>query len=437
MTRLRIWWDSLLYTLWFVPALMVVGAAALAVVLIIASGHVDDEVLARWPRLFGADAGSSRDMLATIAGSIITVAGVTFSITMITVTQASAQYTPRILRNFMRDRPSQVTLGGLAGVFTYCLVVLRTIRGGDESLFVPALAVLTGFILAVVSVGLLIYFVHHTASSLQASSIIDRVVKDTYGAIDRLFPSEVGDAAAVDAVPAAAHLLDTYTWLPVTSSSSGYVQAIDPDALLDAASERNIVIRVERTIGQFVIEGGALASIATRDGTPTDPRPAGIRSAFTVGNFRTVEQDPDYGIHQLSDIAVKALSPSINDPTTALSCIDYLAAALSRAAALRSESPWRVRDGELRVIVHGPTFRSLLDRAFDEIRRYGEGNAAVLHRLLDALERLERRTGDPGRRRHLLMHVELVTEAAGRALPAPGDRGGVSVRAAALRSVLT
>ena len=227
MSRLRLWWDSLLYTLWFVPSLMMVAGALLAVAMVIASGHVDDEVLARWPRVFGADAGSSRDMLATIAGSIITVAGVTFSITMITVTQASTQYTPRILRNFMRDRPSQVTLGGLAGVFTYCLVVLRTIRGGEESMFVPALAVLTGFILAAASVGLLIYFVHHTASSLQASSIIKRVADDTERAIDRLFPSDVGTAAGPPAVPAAARLLDTLAWTPVAAAASGYVQSLD------------------------------------------------------------------------------------------------------------------------------------------------------------------------------------------------------------------
>lgn len=436
MSRLRLWWDSLLYTLWFVPSLMMVGGALLAVGMVIASGHVDDEVLARWPRVFGADAGSSRDMLATIAGSIITVAGVTFSITMITVTQASTQYTPRILRNFMRDRPSQVTLGGLAGVFTYCLVVLRTIRGGEESMFVPALAVLTGFILAAASVGLLIYFVHHTASSLQASSIINRVADDTNKAIDRLFPSEVGDAAAPHAVPAAAHLLETYTWRPVTSAVSGYVQSLDAGALLGAAADSDGLIRVERAIGQFVIEGGTLASVTTRTGDPVEVDEDRIRSAFGIGTFRTVEQDPDYGVHQLADIAVKALSPSINDPTTALTCIDYLAAALARAAARRGESPWRQQDGELRVIVHGPTFRSLLDTAFDEVRRYGEGNAAVLLRMLDALASLERRTAGADRRRHLLQHVDLVAEAADRRLAAPGDRGGVGLRAAELRSRL-
>jgi uncharacterized membrane protein len=436
MPRLRLWWDSLLYTLWFVPALMMVGGALLAVALVMTSDHVDHEVLARWPRVFGADAGSSRDMLATIAGSIITVAGVTFSITMITVTQASTQYTPRILRNFMRDRPSQVTLGGLAGVFTYCLVVLRTIRGGDESMFVPALAVLMGFILAAASVGLLIYFVHHTASSLQASSIISRVADDTNKAIDRLFPSEVGEPAQPHAAPAAAHLLEAYAWTPVTSPASGYVQSLDAGALLDAAARADGLVRVERAIGQFVIEGGTLASVTTRTGEPARPDERAIRSAFGIGNFRTVEQDPDYGVHQLSDIAVKALSPSINDPTTALTCIDFLAAALARAAARRGESPWRERDGELRVVVHGPTFRSLLDTAFDEVRRYGAGNAAVLLRLLDALASLERRTADPDRRRHLLQHVELVAEVADRSLDAPSDRGGVALHAAELRGRL-
>lgn len=436
MTRFRRWWDSLLYTLWFVPALMMIGGALLAVALVMTSGYVDHEVLARWPRVFGADAGSSRDMLATIAGSIITVAGVTFSITMITVTQASTQYTPRILRNFMRDRPSQVTLGGLAGVFTYCLVVLRTIRGGDDSMFVPALAVLTGFILAGASVGLLIYFVHHTASSLQASSIISRVADDTNKAIDRLFPSEVGDDAAPHVEPAAAHLLDAHAWAPVAARASGYVQSLDADVLLATAAEADAIIRVDRPIGAFVIEGGTLASVTGRSGGPAPIGEERIRSAFGIGTFRTVEQDPDYGVHQLSDIAVKALSPSINDPTTALTCVDYLAAALARAAARRGESPWREQDGELRVVVVGPTFRSLLDTAFDEVRRYSAGNAALLLRLLDGLASLERRTTDPDRRRDLLQHVELVAEVAERSLAAPSDRGGVGLHAAELRDRL-
>ena len=436
VTRARLWWARLLYTLWFVPAAMVVGSAILAVALIEVSGRVDAEVLARWPRVFGASSGSSREMLAAIAGSMITVAGVTFSITMIAVTQASTQYTPRILRNFMRDRPSQVVLGGLSGVFTYCLIVLRTIRGGDDSGFVPSIAVLGGFVFAGVGVGLLIYFVHHISSSLQASAIIERVASDTRRAIDGLFPSAIGEAADPVVLPTGLRLLDTLRWEPVLATATGYVQHVDAEGMLAAAVECGAVVRMERGIGEFVAEDTPLASVVRLDPARPGRLDAKVRSMYAIGPYRTVEQDPDFGIRQLSDIALKALSPGINDPTTALTCIDHLGAVLTRAASRQGESPWRECEGEVRVVARGPTFESLVSAGFDEIRRHGESHAAVLFRQLDTLAAIANATRNASRRRHLLVHVDLIAEASQRAVPAPADRGALDIRAAQVRAML-
>jgi uncharacterized membrane protein len=435
MSRLRLWWSRLLYTLWFIPAVVVFLHVVLAVVLVEVSGQVDREALMRWPRLFGASAGSSRDMLAAIAGSMITVAGVTFSLTMVAVTQASNQYTPRILRNFMRDRPAQLVLGGLTGVFSYCLVVLRTIRGDESSPYIPAIAVLAAFALALGGVGLLIYFIHHIATSLQASTIVARVSADTTAAIETLFPTEVGTPAPPQP-PGLATVLATAHWVPVLARSSGYVQHVDPDRLLAAAASADVVVRMERGVGEFVATGVPIASHAAVDGRPRDGIDEAIAGCYTLGSYRTVEQDPDFGIRQLSDVALKALSPGINDPTTALNCIDYLGAVLAGAAVRSEPSPWREADGVVRVIARGATFRSLLDAAFDEIRRYGASHAAILFRQLDSLALIGGAARDPARRRHVLRHVDFIVEAVERNIRAPSDHGALLVRAAEVRDGL-
>lgn len=196
MHRLRAWWTTVRDSLWFVPATMIFGAVALALGIIEVSDRVDREVLLRYPRLSGAGAASSREMLSTIASAMMTVAGVTFSITTVAVTQASSQYTSRILRNFMRDRQNQVTLGTLTGVFVYCLVVIRTVRGDDDLRFIPEIAVLGAFVLAVVAIGVLVFSIHHVASSLQASSILSRISTETVAAVEHLFPEGIGEEPA-------------------------------------------------------------------------------------------------------------------------------------------------------------------------------------------------------------------------------------------------
>jgi len=172
MNKLKLLWSNLRSSLWFLPSLIVTASVLLAVVLIEADSHGNDLWLAHWPRLFGAGAEGARGMLSTIAGSMMSVVGVTFSMTLVALAMASSQYTSRILRNFMSSRLTQAVLGIFSGIFTYCLIVLRTVRGGDEGAFVPNLAVFFGFVLAVGGVGVLIFFIHHVASSIQASSII-------------------------------------------------------------------------------------------------------------------------------------------------------------------------------------------------------------------------------------------------------------------------
>ena len=236
LSRLRTLQEQLFGSLWFVPSAIVLVSLLLAVVMVELSAGVGDEVLERWPRLFGASAESSQAMLSAIAGSMITVAGLSFSLVLLAVTQASSQFTPRILRTFMEDRANQVVLGTFVGIFAYCLVVLRTIRTADEGGFVPALAIVLAIVLAIAGIGVLIFFVHHIASTLQASNIMARVTRDTVAAVDRLFPETLGEEASVARDAGTASLAGA-SWQRAPAAATGYVQSVDEEGLLRLAAD--------------------------------------------------------------------------------------------------------------------------------------------------------------------------------------------------------
>jgi len=424
MNQLRKHWDDLRSSLWFIPTLIVAGAVVLAVGLIeVDSPGNGGQLAVRWPRLFGAGAEGSRGLLSAIAGSMITVAGVVFSITVVALTLASSQYTSRILRNFMRDRANQTVLGVFVGVFAYCLVVLRTIRSGDEGAFVPGLAVLVAVLLAFVAIGFLIFFIHHIAASLQATSIIESAATETLRAVDRLFPAQIGEAAVGRADEEQQVVLALQAWTTIPARKTGYIEGIDADALFDLADEQGVVVRMEKGIGEFVIEACPLASVSGKP--PNDETIRKLNAAYSVGRHRTVHQDAGYGIRQIVDIALKALSPGINDTTTAVNCVDYLGSILARLAARRIESPYRSEGGQLRVITRGPTFPSLMADAFDQIRQNAEGNVAVLARLLQVLTTLAGRTSDEQRRHAIHQQADLVAETAERSVPSAHDRATI------------
>ena len=426
MVRLQQLWEDLRASFWFVPSLIILVMIALAIGLIEAESLITSQTLADWPRLLGAGVEGARGMLEVVAGSVITVAGVAFSITVVALTLASNQYTPRILRNFMRDRANQVVLGVLVGVFTYCLIVLRTIRSGAES-FVPSLAVLGGFFLALASVGVLIFFIHHIAVNIQAETIIASIAEETTEAIDRLFPEEMGLDEDEGETEKPEWRLASLIWRPIPATAAGYIQNVGNEALLRLARELRAVIRMERGVGEFVVEGAPLVSLSS-EVEPDREIINRLNKAYAINRYRTVEQDAGFGVRQIVDIALKALSPGINDTTTAVMCVDYLTAILARLARRRIPSRYRFDEGELRVIARGPSFERMLGAAFNQIRRNSEGKVAVIARMLDCLEVLAGETRHAGRRRSLWRQLETLTEMAERAVLSLHDRSAIKER---------
>ena len=446
--QLRHIWIRVGSSLWFVPLGLVFGAITLAVVLIGVDVFVGTEWIGKKSLVFGVGASGARGVLAAIAGSMMTVASLTFSLTISTLAAASSQYTSRLIRNFMRDRVNQFVLGYFVGLFAYCLVVLRTIRSGeDEAAFVPSLAVTGGLLLALVSIAVLIYFIHHIAESIQVGVILRRVTGETLETIDELFPADVGEAATATAAASNSDpaplgvtphaIQDVYAglhWYPVSAQRFGYVESLDAKSLLALAAKHDAVVRMSADIGSFVTSEGLLCEAATVS-PPAEDFIVQVRGTFSIGAARTIEQDAAFGIRQIVDISLKALSPGVNDTTTAIMCLDYLTAILVRLAAREIPSSHRFKDGKLLVIARGPTFDSLLAEAFDQIRQNAEGNVAVLARLVEALETIAKATVHTRRRQGLRTQAELIAAVAERTVT-PAEAAGINVALVRLNQIL-
>ncbi len=432
MEKIRQFWVSVSSSLWFVPSLMLIGSIGSALFLIESESWVDQELLLKYPRIFGLGADGSRGMLTAIAGSMLTVAALAFSLVLSTIAQASGQYTPRILRNFMKDGGNQFILGYFVSVFAYSLVVLRTIRGADEIKFVPSLAIVFGLLLALGGNIVLIYFIHHVASSLQLTTIIKNIVEETQESIDVLFPQETGTAAKKKGRKAARELIDDEDWLEIESTSNGYIQYVDTTGLLEFAEEKNIIVKMHASIGQFVGKRQTLIKVSPDIGKSEmlfDEDDEGqVNSYFQIHRFRSIEQDVGYGIRQIVDIALKALSPGVNDTTTAIICIDYLGTIISDIAQRNLPTDIRKKNGDVRIIVKAPDFESFVETAFDQIRINGKGNQAVLQRLLDTMALIAKNILDESHQETLLEQVRLIENLGNNSLETDYEKEKVSER---------
>jgi uncharacterized membrane protein len=369
---------------------------------------------------------------------MITVAGLIFSLTLSTLAQVSSQYTSRLLRNFMRDRPNQVVMGFFVSIFVYCLMVLRTIRGGDQGAFVPSLAVAFGLLLALVSIGMLIFFIHHIASSIQAANVIGGAATETEKTLNKLFPTELGEAATPAEKEDLADL-GPLNWVPIVADESGYIVGIDEEALLAFACETDAVVRMEHAIGSYVTKGSLLASAVEYPNAKhlvSEEIAERINKAYSIGNQRTLDQDAGFGLRQLVDIGLKALSPGINDTSTAVLCIDRLGSLLALLAGRDLGNPVRAEAGVVRVIAQRPDFASYLATAFDQVRANAAEDLAIYLRLLAALRTVAQRTSRPAYRQALRQQADLALAAADKNITVPYESEQVHQQYRLLRQAL-
>jgi uncharacterized membrane protein len=373
-------------SLWFIPGLWVIGAGLLAFAMTWLDS-VTQDLNRSLPLVFGGGPDGARSVLSSIAGSTITVAGVTFSITIVALQLASSQFSPRVLRDFMRDRVSQSVLGSFIGAFFYALLVLRSIRSADETgpEFVPSLSVTTAIVLAILAVVMLIYFIHHISTRIQVSSIVAGIASAT----ERAFEGQ-----RVDDGDGGARHHRSHTEPPdgesgnVAAGHSGYLQLVDRDGLLELARELDLVLRLEVAPGDWVQRGAPVISVWPA-ASGSEHLSRRLNGCLTYGPERSLDQDPAFGLRQLVDVAVKALSPGINDPTTARDCIRRVTQVLVAAGRAGQPVTHHADDeGRLRLVERGRGFAQLVSLGFDEIRHHGARIPEVAIALGDALRTL-------------------------------------------------
>lgn len=433
------YWDRLRSSFWFVPAIMAGGAVALAFATVALDEMVTDQWRRTWAWAYAGGAEGASALLGTIAGSMVTVAALVFSMTLVALTLASSQFGPRLLRNFMRDTSNQVVLGTFIATFLYCLLVLRTIRHAEGDPFVPHLSVTMGVLFALISMGVLIYFIHHVCVSIQADDIVARVGAELIDGIERLFPEKIGrEQPGIPVRPSFADLPDSFDRdaRPVAAVEDGYVQFIDADALMGLATREDLMLRVDQRPGHYVTAGNALVRVWPGHRV-TDRLAAQVNEAIILGNQRTPAQDVEFTVSQLVEIAVRALSPGVNDPFTAIRCVDRLGSALARLAQRVTPSPYR-RDGhnQLRMVVPPLTYPALVDSAFNQIRQHARSSVAVTIRLLETIAIVAKSARRPEDRAALRRHARIIARGARAGLPEDEDRGVVEDRFQVVNRVL-
>ena len=378
-------WQAVRASYWFVPSVMVALSIALGALMVwLDSGPFanlfDDVAWYQQSKPAGA-----REVLSAIASSAITVAGVAFSITIVAISFAANQYGPRILTNFMSDRGNQFTLGTFISTFVYCIVVLRTIYSGDTD-FVPQLAIVVALLLAFASTAMLIYFIHHVPRSIHVNTVLAGIGRQLVHSIEKRFPACIGDPPEQSekdrthfAKVAEASFASAGDWKEIDCRANGYLQAVDHESILSVAVDRDLVIRMERSPGEFLYRGQVLFRASPADRVDEDVCDE-LRGTWSVGSNRTPSQDQMFLIDELVEIAARALSTGVNDPYTAITCVDWLTAGAAELTKRREPAPYRLDDeGKLRVVAPSSSFALHIARGFGRLRPYAakDVNAAA------------------------------------------------------------
>jgi uncharacterized membrane protein len=425
------WRSEVLRTnLWLVPGIEVLAAIALfaATLSLDRANYRGDFGVPSW--VISGTADAARQILTAIAAAVITVVGVVFSIILVTLTLASTQFGPRMLRTFIRDRGTQLTLGTFVATFVYAVLVLVSIGPGPHGDFVPHIGVTVTLALMVAALGVLIFFIHHTATTIQLPHVIASIAGELSEAIEVQggYDTRAG-AGRGEAGPSAAELT---SWMEagggvVRASASGYLQFIRHDVLVQFAAEADAVIALSYRPGHFLVQGHPVALVWPPEAAARVSEALG--RAHITGPNRTLTQDVSFGIDQLVEIAIRALSAAVNDTFTALTCVDWLGDSLCKIT-VRWHPALVHRDdaGFIRVIAAEPSHERLVQRAFEKIRQASTGMPAVLIRQLDALAKIMADTSSAGQRRVLMDQAAMILRASERSVPEKADRDDIQRR---------
>lgn len=408
-TKILNFLEQIRTSFWFIPSLMAFLAIVLSYVMVQLDKYEILHVGLLDTLLYSGSAEGSRSVLSIISGSMITVAGVVFSITIVALTMAASQFGSRLLRNFMEDKVNQVVLGAFIATFIYSLLVLQSIHYDGSEIFVPRLATTLSLILALVDFGILIYFFHHVSTLLQAEKVIESVSRELSNTINKLFPDKDDENVPPQTKKSSYSEVDfNENSVPVLSRSDGYLKVVDEEGLLKFAAENDLYIKLQHRPGDFVFQNADLMLV--RSNQEIDQKLRNKLSSFLImGGNRTPEQDVEFAIHQLVQLALRAISPGINDPHTAMTCIDHLGAAVRLINRKIIPGPFRYDElGKKRLILDHVTYDGIMDVAFNQIRQYANGSADISIRLLEVFYEIAESTRDKERIQAIERHANMV-----------------------------
>jgi uncharacterized membrane protein len=431
---------------WFAPLVMSLGAILLAWTMYWVDERVPNEALQNSRFVLSGTPGEMRSALLNMAGTVLATAGVVFTLLTLPLSTVAAQYGSRLLRVFLGDRTTQFVLGMFVGTFVYCMAAALSIPSVTVQPEGPQLTATVGVYLMLATFATLILLVQHISTMLQAPNIAAAAGAELREVISAEISHEVtsgddgrGGFETRPESPGVPDALAEAEGYPVRARRTGYVQYIDSDILRTLAEEKNLVIRLLHKPGRHVRSGAILALVvAGQPGAPAGrvDEQAGklMRGAFQIGNGRTPTQDVEYAVNQLAEMAVRAMSPAINDPFTAMTCLDHIGDGLVMFLQ-RGErgSHYYDRDGRLRLVLEPVTFGELLSAAFDMLRHASCDNASVLLHMLAVIDVIGQEAQAPEARRLLLRHVSLIQAESEAGDLIEQDRQAIQLRGQALR----
>jgi uncharacterized membrane protein len=409
MKKLWFFFNELKATFWFVPVLIIIITIFLSI------GLVSIDQMNDWPKdglgryFFVVNADSARSILSTISGAMIGVAGTVFSITLVALTLASSQFGPRLIRNFMYVRLNQVVLGSYVSTYLYCLFVLMAIKENEGVTTIPSLSILLAIVAAFINIVLLIVFIHQIAISIQADKVISDISKIIFKQVKTLFPTKMGEEVDNDISFSVDEIKSKYAnTVRIKSPKNGYFQYIDNEALLKTVCSFDGLLELYFKPGNHLVEDLEIGKLYTND-TVNEEELVIISSRFIIGRTKNAQQDLRFSINQMVEIAARALSPGVNDPFTAITCIDNLTATMCHLSQVQFPSKYRVDDEKnLRIITETLEFDDYLDASFNQIRQFSSGSPAVIIKLMEALITIHGFAKKQSYKKALMKHAKMV-----------------------------
>ena len=409
MKKIVFYYNKLKSTFWFIPVLIIIFSIFLSIGLIILDEEVTISRDGIGQFIFVNSADSARSILSTISGAMIGVAGTVFSVVLVALTLASSQFGPRLIKNFMYVTLNQVVLGSYISTYLYCLFVLNAIRESDNYTFMPVISIFFAIIAALINIILLIVFIHQIAISIQADKVISDISAVIHKQLETIYPKTIGQNLNADENKVFEELKLKYSKsISIKSQKSGYFQYIDGESLLKIMTKFESVIELHFKPGDHIVEGIEIGKIYTNSDLQKDQIEK-IHDQFVIGKIKVSDQDLEFSINQMVEIASRALSPGVNDPFTAITCIDNLTASLCSLDQINLPSKYRIdEENQLRIIAKTINFEGVIDAAFNQIRQFSAGSTAVIIRLMEALITIESITQNENHKTAILKHAKMV-----------------------------